>query len=57
MKNIFSILKGKYGLTPKMVKAFFKIMYIKWILGQCRHRCSKCYYWNECYANYDEEKL
>lgn len=28
-----------------------KIFYIKYMLGQCRKRCSKCLYRNDCFAN------
>lgn len=35
------------------MKKFFKIMYIKWIKGECRHLCIKCKWQNECYDNLD----
>lgn len=34
-----------------MVKRIIKILYIKWVLGQCRHLCILCEYRDECMGN------
>ena len=33
-----------------MIK-LFKILYIKWVKGECRHLCCLCKFRNECYDN------
>lgn len=32
-----------------------KILYIKWIKGECRHFCCVCKYRNQCFDNLEQE--
>lgn len=34
-----------------MIKKLLKVMYIKWVLGQCHQLCCTCVYKNECWEN------
>lgn len=32
-----------------------RVFYPKWVLGMCRHLCSKCDYKDECFENIEGE--
>ena len=33
------------------LKNYAKILYVKWIKGECRHFCFMCEYRNQCFDN------
>ena len=37
------------------IKILLKILYVKWIKGECRHFCYHCEYSDECYENLEYE--
>lgn len=41
----------------KMIKRILKIVYIKWVKGECRKICITCKYKNECFDNIEYEKF
>ena len=39
------------------IRRTFKILYIKWIKGECRHLCCVCKFHNMCYDNLEDDLL
>lgn len=37
------------------IKTLLKILYVKWVQGECRHFCCLCDYKYECYSNLESE--
>lgn len=36
---------------------FTKILYVKWIMGECRHFCCVCKFHNQCFDNLEYDVL
>ena len=38
-------------------RTLLKILYVKWIMGECRHFCCCCKFHNMCYDNIEDDFL
>ena len=39
----------------KKVKWLIKVLYVKWIMGECRHLCCVCKFHNQCFDNLEDD--
>ena len=42
-------------IIMKKLKRTLKVLYIKWIMGQCRHLCCVCKFHNQCFDNFEDD--
>ena len=38
-------------------KTLLKILYVKWIMGECRHLCCACKFHNMCFDNLEDDMV